>query len=247
METAGLAEGLRLEIEPGWLKGKADGDIESSETYEVSVQVEKLDPAAREAVLAYLEEDPQALYRLLAGQDAPWLDELAPSPLRGGELAAEARCTCGRAACGHAAALLAAAARRLAAEPLQQLTLLGLPREALLAGVFDAWAKAAPLPAGGSAAESAARAKEKGPSGPSPGEWVAEAAAEGRLHRPGPQLSELAVQLSPPPPADQLGPAGDWTGLLPGVRGASKALALIARGAAKQADQKRRSLEQPSP
>lgn len=80
METAGLGEGIRLEIEPGWLKGKADGDIESSETYEVSVQVEKWDPAAREAVLAYLEEDPQALYRLLAGQGAPWLDELAPSP-----------------------------------------------------------------------------------------------------------------------------------------------------------------------
>ncbi|MEC0203905.1 hypothetical protein P4H39_14775 [Paenibacillus lautus] len=74
---------------------------------------------------------------------------------------------------------------------------------------------------------------------------MAEAAAEGRLHRPGPQLSELAVQLSPPPPADQLGPVGDWTSLLPGVRGASKALGLIARGASKQAEQKRRSLKSP--
>lgn len=245
MESAESAERIRLEIEPGWLKGKVDGADESSGTYEVSVQVKTLNPAAREGVLAYLEEDPQALYRLLAGQDALWLAELAPSPLQGEEPAADARCTCGQRACGHAAALLAAAALRLAAEPLQQLTLLGLPREALLAGVFDAWAKAAPPPAGGSAAEQATRAKEKGPSGPSPGEWVAEAAAEGRLHRPGPQLSELAVQLSPPPPADQLGPVGDWTSLLPGVRGASKALSVIARGAAKQAEQKRRNLKSP--
>ncbi|MCT1402300.1 hypothetical protein M4D81_25200 [Paenibacillus sp. p3-SID867] len=245
MESAESAERIGLVIEPGWLKGKVDGAPESSGTYEVSVQVKTLSPAAREAVLVYLEEDPQALYRLLAGKDAPWLAELAPSPLQGEEAAASARCTCGQAACGHAAALLAAAALRLAAEPLQQLTLLGLPREALLAGVFGAWAKAAPPQAGGSAAEQAARAKEKGPSGPSPGEWVAEAAAEGRLHRPGPQLSELAVQLSPPPPADQLGPVGDWTSLLPGVRGASKALSVIARGAAKQAEQKRRSLKSP--
>ncbi|KOR76886.1 hypothetical protein [Paenibacillus solani] len=241
MESAGWAEGIGLAIIPGQLKVKVDGGKESSEPHEVSVQVKMLNPADREKVLAYLEEDPLALYRLLAGQDAAWLDELAPLSLEGET--AEASCSCGQAACGHAAALLAAAARQLAAEPLQRLTLLGLPREALLASVFDAWAKAAPPAAGGAAAESATRAKEKGPSGPSPGEWVAEAAAEGRLHRPGPQLGELAVQLSPPPPADQLGPAGDWTSLLPGVRGVSKALGLVARGATKQAEQKRRSLK----
>lgn len=242
MESTGSAEGIVLAITPGQLKVKWDGGNESSEPHEISIQVNMLNPANREKVLAYLEEDPLALYRLLAGQDAAWLDELAPLSLEGGETA-EAACSCGQAACGHAAALLAAAAQKLAAEPLQRLTLLGLPREALLASVFDAWAKAAPPPAGGSAAELATRAKEKGPSGPSPGEWVAEAAAEGRLHRPGPQLGELAVQLSPPPPADQLGPAGDWTSLLPGVRGVSKALGLVARGAAKQAEQKRRSLK----
>ncbi|KZS46809.1 hypothetical protein AWU65_13200 [Paenibacillus glucanolyticus] len=244
MEPIGASEPMELVFEPGLLKGKVKRAEESPDDCEVSVHVKMLDAAAREAVLAYLQEDPQALYRLLAGKGAPWLDELAPSPLPGAALAAAADCTCGQSACGHAAALLAAAASHIAAEPLQQLTLLGLPREALLAGVFAAWAKAAP-PAGGSAADTATRAKEKGPSGPSPGEWVAEAAAEGRLHRPGPQLGELAVQLSPPPPADQLGPVGDWTSLLPGVRGASKALGLIARGAAKQAEQKRRSLRLP--
>ncbi|MGG3284150.1 hypothetical protein [Paenibacillus solani] len=242
MESAGSAEGIGLEISPGQLKAKVNGGKESSEPHETSVQVDMLNPADREKVLAYLEEDPLALYRLLAGQDAAWLDELAPLSLEGSETAG-ASCSCGQAACGQAAALLAAAARQLEAEPLQRLTLLGLPREALLASIFDAWAKAAPPAAGGSAAELATRAKEKGPSGPSPGEWVAEAAAEGRLHRPGPQLGELEVQLSPPPPADQLGPAGDWTSLLPGVRGVSKALGLVARGAAKQAEQKRRSLK----
>lgn len=82
MESAESAERTGLVIEPGWLKGKVDGAPESSGSYEVSVQVKTLSPAAREAVLAYLEEDPQALYRLLAGQDAPWLAELAPSPCR---------------------------------------------------------------------------------------------------------------------------------------------------------------------
>ncbi|MFE0560679.1 hypothetical protein ACFW1P_32655, partial [Paenibacillus sp. NPDC058910] len=149
MESAESAERIRLEIEPGWLKGKVDGADESSGTYEVSVQVKTLNPAAREAVLAYLEEDPQALYRLLAGQDALWLAELAPSPLQGEEPAADARCTCGQRACGHAAALLAAAALRLAAEPLQQLTLLGLPREALLAGGWRAGGQTAPPPPAG--------------------------------------------------------------------------------------------------
>lgn len=241
MHSAGSAEGIRLSITPGQFKATLDEGKEAADTHEISVQVEQLNPADLNRLLAYLEENPLELYQLIAGQATAWLDERAPLPLEGET--AELACACGQAACGHAAALLAAAARQLAAEPLQRLALLGLPREMLLASVFDAWAKAAAPAAGGSAAEPATRAKEKGPTGPSPGEWVAEAAAEGRLHRPGPQLGEVAVQLSPPPPADQLGPAGDWASLLPGVRGTSKALGLIARRAAKQAEQKRRSLK----
>ena len=191
-------------------------------------------------MLANLEEDPQALYRLLAGQDAPWLAELAPSPAgrRGGRRPPHLRPSGLRAR-----RALLAPRLRLAAEPLQRLTPLGR-RGSALAGVFGAWASGSA--AGRRLCRRAGRPREgEGPSGPSPGEWVAEAAAEGRLHRPGPRLSELAVRLSPPPPADQLGPVGDWTSLLPGVRGASKALSVIARGAAKQAEQKRRGLKSP--
>ncbi|GAB6928596.1 hypothetical protein JCM10914A_25790 [Paenibacillus sp. JCM 10914] len=232
--------GIVLEISPGRIQGAVDAIESASGKYEVSVEVELLIQEARDRIIAYLREDPQALYRLLVGRDASWLEELAPVSLRGKE--ESAHCTCGRTACAHAATLLDAATLRFAAEPLERLKLLGLPREALLTGVLDAWAMAAPPQAGGPAEESATRGKERGANGPSPGEWVAEAAAEGRLHRPGPQLGEFALALSPPP-AGQLGPAGDWAGLLPGVSGAAKALGLIAREAAKQAEQKRRGME----
>lgn len=230
---------IGLEFTPGLLRGTIAGEPSA----EVSVPCETLTPAAKDGVLRRLIGDAQALYRLLQGRPAPWLDEWAPSSVP--DEGSAARCTCGRAACGHAAAVLEAARARLAAEPLQRLALLGLPREALLAGVFGAWAETAPPVARGSAGEAAARPKEKAPAGPSPGEWLAEAAAEGRLHRPGPLLAEVEVQLAPPPPPEQLGPAGDWAGLLPQVRGASKALGLIVRQAANNAERRRRALKKP--
>ncbi|NMO97297.1 hypothetical protein HII30_16145, partial [Paenibacillus lemnae] len=103
-----------------------------------------------------------------------------------------------------------------------------------------------PPAAGGSAGEAAAKPKEKAPAGPSPGEWLAEAAAEGRLHRPGPLLQEVELRLAPPPPPEELQPAGDWAGLLPqtrGARSAEEALALVIRQAADQAERRRRGLQ----
>ncbi|SMF91047.1 hypothetical protein SAMN05661091_5332 [Paenibacillus uliginis N3/975] len=237
MVTPEEQEKITLEFTPGLLCGT----IASDKAARVSIPVQMLEPAAKDGVLHRLSGDPQALYRLLQSRPAPWLDEWAPSSVP--DEGSAARCTCGRAACEHAAAVLEAARERLAAEPLQRLALLGLPREALLAGVFGAWAEAAPPAARGSAEEAAARPKEKALSGPSPGEWLAEAAAEGRLHRPGPLLQEVEVRLAPPPPPGQLGPAGDWAGLLPQVRGASKALGLVVREAANKAERRRRGLK----
>ncbi|MEK4114991.1 hypothetical protein NST44_02080 [Paenibacillus sp. FSL W8-0919] len=232
----------RFDLTAGRLQGWTGPDGEQGGCCGISVTIEPLTSDARNTIIAYLTDHPLELYSLLAGREAPWLAGFVPSPLPGeGE---GVPCTCGREACGQAAAVLDAARQKLAAEPLQLLALLGLPREALLAGVFDAWAKAVPPRPGGAAGDAATRVKEKGPSGPSPGEWVAEAAAEGRLHRPGPQLGELAVPLSPPPPGE-LGPAGDWAGLLPGVSGVTQALGLIARAASERAEQKRRRIEQP--
>lgn len=231
----------RFDLTAGRLQGWTGPDREQGGSCGISVTIEPLTSDARNTIIAYLTDHPLELYSLLAGREAPWLAGYVPSPLPGeGE---GVPCTCGREACGQAAAVLDAARQKLAAEPLQLLALLGLPREALLAGVFDAWAKAVPPRPGGAAGDAATRVKEKGPSGPSPGEWVAEAAAEGRLHRPGPQLGELAVPLSPPP--GELGPAGDWAGLLPGVSGVTQALGLIARAASERAEQKRRRIEQP--
>lgn len=233
---------LRFDLSAGRLQGRIGPDGEQGGSCGISVTIEPLTGDARNTIIAYLTDHPLELYSLLAGREAPWLAGFVPSPLPGEGEAVP--CTCGREACGQAAAVLDAARQKLAAEPLQLLALLGLPREALLAGVFDAWAKAVPPRPSGSAGDTATRVKEKGPSGPSPGEWVAEAAAEGRLHRPGPQLGELAVPLFPPPPGE-LGPAGDWAALLPGVSGVSQALGLIARAASERAEQKRRRIEQP--
>lgn len=230
---------VKLEFKAGLLCGSITGEPSS----EVSIPYEMLTPAAKQDLLRCLTGDPQALYRLLQGRPAPWLDEWAPSSVP--DEGSAARCTCGRAACEHAAAVLEAARTRLAAEPLQRLALLGLPREELLAGVFDAWAEAAPPAARGSAGEAAARPKEKAPAGPSLGEWLAEAAAEGRLHRPGPLLHEVELRLEPPPPPEQLVPAGDWAGLLPQVRGASKALGLVVSQTANKAERRRRALKKP--
>lgn len=233
------SEEIRLVFSPGQIRGTLAGEP----PHEVVISVAVLTAAAKDGVLRRLGGDPQALYRLLQGRPAPWLDEWGPSSVP--DEGSAARCTCGRAACGHAAAVLEAARLRLAAEPLQRLALLGLPREELLAGVFGAWAAVIPQAAGGSAGGVAARPKEKAPMGPSPGEWLAEAAAEGRLHRPGPQLGEVEVRLQPPPPPEQLGPAGDWAGLLPQVRGAAKALGLVARQAADNAERLRRGMMKP--
>lgn len=239
MVTPEEQEKITLEFKPGLLSGTIAGDPSAC----VSIPCEMLTPEAKESLLRRLTGDPQALYRLLQGRPAPWLDEWVPSSVP--DEGSAARCTCGRAACEHAAAVLEVSSLRLAAEPLQRLALLGLPREELLARVFDAWAEAAPPAARGSAGEAAARPKEKVPSGPSLGEWLAEATAEGRLHRPGPLLQEVELRLEPPPPPEQLGPAGDFAGLLPQVRGASKALGLIVRQTANTAERRRRALKKP--
>lgn len=230
---------VKLTFSPGEIRGMIPGEL----PHEVTVPVPPLSSAAKDEVRRHLGGDPLALYRLLQGRPVPELAAWLPSSATADEVAV-ARCTCGAAACGHAAAVLAAARPRLAAEPLQQLALLGLQREELLAGVFDAWARAIPQAAGGSA-EAASLPKEKAPAGPSPGEWLAEAAAEGRLHRPGPLLREMEVRLTPPPPPEQLGPEGDWTGLLPQVRGAAKALELVVRRTADEAERLRQDMTKP--
>lgn len=173
----------------------------------------RLSEAQREAVLVQLRKRPLTLYALLRGGPAP--EELAallpaaqaPEGTPGATTASAAvACTCGRPSCAHAAAAERAVAARLAAEPLLQLAHAGLPREALLAGVLGAWAEElAHDPSGpGRAAETAGRPQVRGgEGGAAVGEWIAEAAADGAMHQPGPGFGAVEVRLTQPgkPPA----------------------------------------------
>lgn len=210
-------------------KGEIKGSVPGEPPLEAVIPLHH-DAGAKEEVLARFAADAQALYGLLQGKLPEWLAPLSLSVM---DEEADAGCSCEGTACSHAAAVLAAAREQLAAEPLLHLVLLGLPREALLAGVFAAWAQASAPAAGSEAAGSAAAPKEKAPAGPSPGEWLAEAAGEGRLHRPGQLLAEVEVGVKSPPPPEALRPAGDWAGLLPGAR-AEEALTLVLRHAAER-------------
>lgn len=208
----------------------------------------QLSEAQREAVLAQLRQRPLALYALLRGGPAPAeLAGLLPAPAgaQGAALpgaAAPAACTCGRAGCAHAAAAERAVAARLAAEPLLQLAHAGLPREALLAGVLGSWAaELAHDPSGaGRAAETAGRPQARaGEGGAAVGEWIAEAAADGAMHQPGPGFGAVQVRLAQPgkPPA-----LPELTALLPGVPAAAGLDLIRERVAARmwQAVQKRK-------
>ncbi|MGR6541679.1 hypothetical protein [Paenibacillus tundrae] len=201
--------------------------------YTVTCALPQLSEAAREAILAELRERPLALYALLrssaAQAQAPVPAELAAllptavgfsqaaEPTAQATLGAAATCSCGSPGCAHVAAAVQAAAARYAAEPLLQLAHAGLPREALLAGVLGSWAEELALePSGpGRAAETAGRPQARGgEGGAAVGEWIAEAAAEGAMHQPGPGFGAVQVQLAQPgkPPATP-----ELTALLPGV------------------------------
>ncbi len=214
--------------DPGEIaSGFADADQTGtavSGVFTVNGTLPQLSEAQREAVLTQLRKRPLALYALLRGGPAP--EELAgllpaAEPAGAPGAATAAACTCGRAGCPHAAAAERAVAARLAAEPLQQLAHAGLPREALLAGVLGSWAEElAHDPGGpGRAAETAGRPQARaGEGGAAVGEWIAEAAADGAMHQPGPGFGAVEVRLaqSGKPPA-----LPELTALLPGVPAAA--------------------------
>ncbi|WP_366291201.1 hypothetical protein [Paenibacillus sp. AN1007] len=234
---------------------EASGSADANETgtastgvFTVTGTLPQLSEAQREAVLAQLRRRPLALYALLRGGPAP--EELAgllaaaePAGAPGDAVpGAAAACTCGSAGCAHAAAAERAAAARLAAEPLQLLAHAGLPREALLAGVLGSWAEElAHDPSGpGRAAETAGRPQARaGEGGAAVGEWIAEAAADGAMHQPGPGFGAVEVRLAQPgtPPA-----LPELTALLPGVPAAAGLDLIRERVAARmwQAVQKRK-------
>ncbi|PQP83625.1 hypothetical protein C0Q44_02755 [Paenibacillus sp. PCH8] len=222
--------------------------------FTVTGTLPQLSEGQREAVLAQLRKRPLALYALLRGGPAP--EELAgllpaaPEGLPGAAATASAAvaCTCGRTGCAHAAAAERAVAARLAAEPLLQLAHAGLPREALLAGVLGTWAEElAHDPSGpGRAAETAGRPQVRGgEGGAAVGEWIAEAAADGAMHQPGPGFGAIEVHLAKPGKAPAL---PELTALMPGVPATAGLDLIRERVAARmwQAVQKKKKKDSPA-
>ncbi|WP_334074753.1 MULTISPECIES: hypothetical protein [Paenibacillus] len=186
----------------------------------------------RPLILAGLLEEGAAALSALLPELPPWRREPGP--------AAAPVCACGAApGGGHVPQALAAADAAWAADPGLRLALLGWTPEALAAAVLERWAAAQPLPA----PEEALRQTAGGPEaqrsaagdGPNVAEWLAELAAEGRLHLPGPQFHDVEAELrelAPPDVEPGHGPGPDaasWARLLlPGVPGAARGLSLVA-------------------
>jgi len=130
---------------------------------------------------------------------------------------------------------------RLTNEPLMAFTLRGFTKGELLDGVFALWAEGS-LNTDESEIEEVAvsdlstelaRLERKGPTLPS-GEWLAEAAAEGSLHQPGPQFHEIEVR--PFPSSVVVAPViEDWEALLPQTPKAIEGLTLIMKSVAEAA------------
>lgn len=237
---------MQLEAAPGRLTaiwtppagaeaGETAGAAAASRTSR-SRQVLKLNlwPAVkrREAV-ERLADSPLELYSLLRGRLPGWLAAFGLWP----DIAELA----GQEGAGDAEAL-SRLRERLEQEPLTALALRGLPKEELTGAVFALWAEQERFREPGGAAETAgqlaaelAKLEKKG-AAVSAGEWLAEAAAEGSLHQPGPSFMEVRDRKVPDSP-DIPEEAGDetWAELLPGVPGAAEGLALIRRRAAEEA------------
>lgn len=133
--------------------------------------------------------------------------------------------------------------KQLQEEPLLGFKLRGMSKEELLGGVFALWSEEEyPQQDEGSAAPASvlaaelARLERKGPA-VTTGEWLAEAAAEGSLHQPGPLFHELAARPFPASAAVAR-PAEEWRNLLPNTPKASDGLALIMRKAAESAQRR---------
>lgn len=205
-------------------------------------------PAARKReVLRLLSEQPGGLYDLLQGSLNGRLAGLGLMPADAELAQAVLEQGTGLLPAGE---LLRGISQQLVKEPLLALALRGLSKEELLSGVFALWAdleneqpaeEGPPAPV--SLAAELARLERKGPA-VSSGEWLAEAAAEGSLHQPGPLFHELAPRPFPAMP-EVMEPAEDWSALLPQTPKAHEGLALLMRRVAESAARRAADLSKP--
>ncbi|QUL55485.1 hypothetical protein KDC22_02575 [Paenibacillus tritici] len=240
---------LRLEVLPGLIKatgslespasagadrvdGKAGATTEKQVHREVlTLHLQQWLPARKNEVLLQLSAHPGELYDLLQGSLNGGLATLDVLPADNElEQAADEQGT-GLLPAGE---VLLRIRQQLVKEPLLAFALRGLSKEELLTGVFALWAEqenerieeeGAPAPV--SLASELARLERKGPA-VSSGEWLAEAAAEGSLHQPGPLFHEISSRPFPAMP-EVIEPEEDWSALLPQTPKAREGLALLMR------------------
>lgn len=240
---------LRLEVLPGKIKatgslgtavvegvGKRNskpgaGAEEPAQRAVFTLSLPEWPAGLKNEVLQRLSAHPGALYDLLQGSLNEELAALAPLPADAElEQAAHEQGT----GALPAEELLLRVKQQLAKEPLLGFALRGLSKEELLSGVFALWAdqeneqnREDETPAPVSLASELARLERKGPA-VSSGEWLAEAAAEGSLHQPGPLFHEISARPFPAIP-DVVEPEEDWSTLLPQTPRAREGLALLMR------------------
>ncbi|MEK4848440.1 hypothetical protein NST04_00930 [Paenibacillus sp. FSL H7-0756] len=197
----------------------------------VTLLIPQWTPARKNEVLHQLAAHPGELYDLLQGSLNGGLAALellpADDELR---LAADEQGT----GLLPAEKLVERISQQLTQEPLLAFALRGLSKEELLSGVFALWAEQEnersaeeDAPASVSLAAELARLERKGPA-VSSGEWLAEAAAEGSLHQPGPLFHEISSRPFPAMP-EVMEPEEDWSALLPQTPKAREGLALLMR------------------
>jgi hypothetical protein len=205
----------------------------------LSLKVPVWQAARRREILQSLALSPGEVYALLQGRLTGGLAELELLPT---ETELEQVLFEGEGV-ESKAEMLKLIKERLAEEPLLALSLRGFTKGELLDGIFALWAEgdidanesdteaeAAPV---SELSIELARLERKGPA-ISSGEWLAEAAAEGSLHQPGPQFHEIASRPFPSQPV-VAAVTEDWGTLLPQTPKALEGLTLIMRRVAEAA------------
>ncbi|WP_310831217.1 hypothetical protein [Paenibacillus pedocola] len=233
LEMQGLLQAAEA---PGTRSGGAAAAIQEQAVKPVlSLEVPQWSAERKEEVLQQLAGHPGELYELLQGRVTGGVAglQLLPAELdpAGYGSNPEAR---------QPGGLLAWVKKRLAEEPLLMFLLRGMSKEELLGAVFALWMEeeTAPQDEGHTApgsvlAAELARLERKGPAVPT-GEWLAEAAAEGSLHQPGPLFHEIASRPFPASPVVAK-VTESWETLLPNTPRASEGLTLIMRHVAESA------------
>lgn len=236
---------FELSIVPGWIHATAAPvkEIRQGAPWEAHIPAAPFAAEETADILRELAGHPLELHALLKGQMPLWLEEdvmsqYAPDLDR-------ATCACGQDGCDHIRLVLEEAERKFRAEPLLRLALLGLPRDQLLNAVFRDWAERVPPAAESSDGDALGKLEEKGKGGPLAGEWLAEAAEQGKLHEPGAGFRDVAVSLRTEP-VDEL-EVDDWAALLPRVKNVQQIIRQIASDAADKARERADKLNNPAP